>query len=490
MKKILISWYAFNNDFVLEQKGALKRKLGTINESGPTFNIHKYFWKEGNYSKHILLNSNLGVEDVINFNMLKSELSEHFKGHKIESRDVNISDPINVSEIFVKLNSLLAEYTEENIEIFISPGTPAMQTAWYLLGTNYKKNVTLFQLRNKEFTADKIQPEKIYVSLESNLLPTNLTVAQKLESKIKTEKDILITKSLETIYKKAELIALTDSVGCLILGENGTGKENLASYIHKKSNRSSKPFITVNCAAFSDDLLRSELFGHEKGAFTGADFKKIGVFEMANGGTIFLDEIGDISPKMQVALLRVLQEKKIQSVGSTKEKEIDVRVITATNKDLENLCDKEIFRWDLFFRLAITTLKLPALRERGIEETKDLINHFNKIYAKKFPNRSTELTITKEALNAILNYSFKGNIRELENMFTQFYTFCKEEILYEDLPDRVKENKLGSLTIEELEKKHILYVYKLMNNHVTNTWKALGISKKTLTDRLKIYGVK
>lgn len=490
MGKILISWYAYNNDFGVEQKGAVKRKLGTVNENGPTFNMHKYFWNEGNYKKHILLNSNFEKDDLIYFNLLKTELSKQFKGHVIESRDVKINDPINVSEIFSKLNTILAEYTDENVEIFISPGTPAMQTAWYLLGTNYKKNVALFQLRNKEFTADKIKPDKIYVTIESNLLPTNLTVAQKLESKIKIDKDILITKSLEPIYKKAEQIALTENVGCLIFGENGTGKENLASYIHKKSNRNSKPFITINCAAFSDDLLRSELFGHEKGSFTGAENKKIGLFEMANGGTLFLDEIGDISSKMQVTLLRVLQEKKIQSVGSTREIDIDVRVITATNKDLEDMCEKEKFRWDLFFRLAITTLKIPALRERGKEETLQLIKHFNRMYSQKFPNRTTELLITKEAINAMLSYGFKGNIRELENMFIQFYTFCEKEITLNDLPDRVKENKFDSFKIEDLEKKHIIYVYNLMNHHVTNTWKALGISKKTLTDRLKIYGLK
>ncbi|MBK6964942.1 MAG: sigma-54 factor interaction domain-containing protein [Bacteroidales bacterium] len=157
--------------------------------------------------------------------------------------------------------------------------------------------------------------------------------------------------TLKPFYEKATLVAATNDISCLILGENGTGKENLAKFIHKSSQRKSKPFIAVNCAAFTDELLRSELFGYEKGAFTGADKLTKGVFEESDGGTIFLDEIGDISPKMQVSLLRVLQEKRIQRVGRSNDIMIDVRVIAATNKELEEMCETERFRWDLFLDL-------------------------------------------------------------------------------------------------------------------------------------------
>jgi DNA-binding NtrC family response regulator len=487
--KILISWYAYNNDFVIEQRGAAKRKLGTINEDGPTFNFHRYCWDTSIFKKHVLLNSNLNKEDKVNFELLKTELRKNFKGRIIESIDVNIDDPINVSEIFSKLNTILAELTEDEIEIFISPGTPAMQTAWYLLGTHYKNNVQLFQLRGKEFTKDKLNPEKILVSLDSSLLPTNITVAQKTIEQQKTSNDILITDSLAPIYNMAKQIALTENVGCLILGENGTGKENLSRYIHDNSNRKNKPFVAINCAAFSDELLRSELFGHEKGSFTGADFKKIGIFESANGGTIFLDEIGDISQKMQVSLLRVLQEKKIQPLGSTKEVSIDVRVITATNKDIEGMCDEELFRWDLFFRLAVTTLKLPALRERGKAEIKELVIHFNKLFSKKFPSKK-ELKIPKEVMDKIVSYGFKGNVRELENLFIHLYTFCGKEVLIIDLPKRVLENKSLSLRLIDVEKNHIIKVFSKNKENILFTSKILDIHRDTLKRKLSEYGIR
>jgi transcriptional regulator with PAS, ATPase and Fis domain len=488
MSNILISWYAYNNDFMIEQRGNQKREMGLVNESGPTFTVHKYFWEEGSYSKHIILYSSNKGEDIEKLNLLISELNKQYKKRTITSKMILIEDLINVSEIFSKVQPLLAELTEDNVEIFISPGTPAMQTAWYLLGTHFKKNVSLFQVRAKEFTNDRLKPEKIIVSLDSSILPTNIVVAQKEQEKLKIQKDILITNSLVTIYEKAKMIANTDDVGCLILGENGTGKENLAYYIHENSNRSKKPFIAVNCAAFSDELLRSELFGHEKGSFTGADSKKIGVFEAASGGTVFLDEIGDISPKMQVSLLRVLQTKKIQPVGSTKEIEINVRVIAATNKDIESMTDSNEFRTDLFYRLAVTELKLPPLRERGKKEVLKLIDHFNDKFSNRFIDKG-KLKISKDALELLTLYGYKGNVRELENMFIHFYTFCNIEVTISDLPERVKINNTMSLTLADNEKNHIIKVFKLNNNNIQTTSKALGIVRDTLRRKLKDYGI-
>lgn len=489
MSNTLISWYAYNNDFMIEQRGNQKREMGLVNESGPTFTVHKHFWEEGGYSKHILLYSSDKKNDIEKLNLLVSELNSQFKKHLIIPRKVLIDDPINVSEIFSKLQPVLAELTEDNTEIFISPGTPAMQTAWYLLGTHFKKNVTLFQIRDTKFTKDKIKPEKITVTLDNSILPTNIVVAQKEQDKPKTQQDILVTDSLIPIYEKALMISRTDDVGCLILGENGTGKENLASYIHENSNRNKNPFVAVNCAAFSDELLRSELFGHEKGSFTGADNKKIGVFEAANGGTVFLDEIGDISPKMQVSLLRVLQTKKIQPVGSTKEIEINVRVIAATNKDIEAMTDKNEFRTDLFYRLAVTELKLPPLRERGKKEILKLIEHFNDRFSKRFIDKG-KLKITKDAIELLTTYGFKGNVRELENMFIHFYTFCENEITVNDLPDRVKSNNTTSLTLSDNERSHIIKVFNLNKGNILATAKSLDIHRDTLKRKLTEYGIR
>jgi transcriptional regulator with PAS, ATPase and Fis domain len=488
MRNILVSWYAYNNDFMIEQRGNQRREMGLVNETGPTFTVHKHFWEDSRYDKHIILYSGDKKDDIEKLDLLVSELNNQFKKHIIITKQVIIDDPINVSEIFSKLQLVLAELTNDKTEIFISPGTPAMQTAWYLLGTHFKNKVTLFQVRDARHTKNRI-PEKIIVTLDSSLLPTNIVVAQKEQDRPKTQEDILITESLIPIYTKALMISRTADVGCLILGENGTGKENLASYIHENSNRNKNPFIAVNCAAFTDELLRSELFGHEKGSFTGADNKKIGVFQAANGGTVFLDEIGDISPKMQVSLLRVLQTKKIQPIGSAKETEINVRVIAATNKDIEAMTDNNEFRTDLFYRLAVTELKLPPLRERGKKEMLELIEHFNDRFAKRFIDKG-KLKISKETIELLISYGFKGNVRELENMFIHFYTFCEKEITVYDLPDRVKSNNTKTLTLADNEKSHIIKVFNLNKGNILASAKLLNIHRDTLKRKLTDYGIR
>jgi sigma54-dependent transcription regulator len=484
--KILISWQAFNNDYL---KSSSESNFKIADPSGPTFSVHEQFWKESGYEKHILLYSSSDERDVKNFKKFVSDLKDNFKGRVIEGRFIPLEDVISVSEIISKMNSLLAEYAHDEIEAYISPGTPAMQTAWYLLGTTYKKNLSLFQTRSGRFTADG-KPERIYIDLDSDIFPANATAAERAmdEPKFTTGKGIKITKSLQPIYAKAAKIAQTDQVGALILGENGTGKENLARFIHDHSNRRNKLFIAVNCAAYSDELLRSELFGYEKGAFTGANEKKKGIIETAQGGTVFLDEIGDISPKMQVSLLRVLQERKIQSVGSTKEIEIDVRFVTATNRNLEELCDAEKFRWDLFFRLAVTTLQLPSLRDRGGDEIEEMAHHFNELMAYKFPKKK-KLKISSAVLKKLRTYGYKGNIRELENLFIQFYTFCEEEIRIEDLPDRITENKADPRSLAEVEKKQILKEYGNGKRHLVELAAILGCTRDTLRKKLKEYGV-
>lgn len=486
LMKILISWQAYNNDYSRSSQDSMVR---FPDKTGPTYSVHEYFWKDSGYDKHILLSSNTSERDVKNFKKLVSDLREDFHGRKIEDRFVPIEDVISVSEILTKLNPILAEFSQDQIEVYISPGTPSMQTAWYLLGTSYRKNLRLFQTRAGKFTEDG-KPERIYLNLDSDLFPANITAAERVlaSSNQQAGDGIRITKSLEKIYAKAEKIAQTDQVGVLILGENGTGKENLARFIHHQSSRRTKPFIAINCAAYSDDLLRSELFGHEKGSFTGANEKRKGVIQDAQGGTVFLDEIGDISPKMQVTLLRVLQERKVQPVGSSKEHEIDVRFITATNRNLEELCNSDKFRWDLYFRLAVTTLQLPSLWERGGEEIEEMAHHFNKLLVNRFPRKET-LKISSEVLKFLRQYAFKGNVRELENLFIHFYTFCEEEIKLEDLPSRIKENKSDPRSLAEIEKNHILKIYSNGKRPMVEVAAILGCTRDTLRKKLKEFGV-
>jgi transcriptional regulator of acetoin/glycerol metabolism len=484
--KILISWQAFTHDYTSSTSGSAMR---FPTENGPTYSFHRDFWEGSGYSKHLILHSSTKEMDMKNFRNLISSLKEDFKGREIEGKLIQLDDVINVSEIISKLTPLLTEFIDHEVEAFISPGTPAMQTAWYLLGTTFRRNFRIFQTRAGKFTADGKQ-ERIYIDLDSDLFPANVTAAQRAldDTKPVSGEGIKITESLQPIYAKAAKIAQTNLVGALILGENGTGKENLAKFIHDNSNRANKPFLAVNCAAYSDELLRSELFGYVKGAFTGAGENKKGILEAAQGGTVLLDEIGDISPKMQVSLLRVLQEKKIQPVGAIKEIEIDVRIVSATNRNLEELCETEKFRWDLFYRLAVTTLHLPALRDRGGDEIEMMIHHFNELVAQKFPEK-TNLKISSEVLKKLRVYGYKGNIRELQNLFIQFYTFCEKEIRMEDLPVRFQENKSDPRSLAEVEKKQIIKVYGDGKRSLVELATILGCTRDTLRKKLKEYGV-
>jgi transcriptional regulator with PAS, ATPase and Fis domain len=242
---------------------------------------------------------------------------------------------------------------------------------------------------------------------------------------------------MQEIYTLIEDIADSDAT-VLIQGESGTGKELVAQAIHYQASRSNKPFVKVNCSALAETLLETELFGHVKGAFTGAIRDKIGRFELAQGGTIFLDEIGDISPAIQVKLLRVLQEKEIERVGSTKSIKVDVRVITATNKDLKKLMQQNKFREDLFYRLYVIPIHLSPLRERK-EDIPLLVEHF----IGQFKNQTGKNieSFSEDALKLLLDYSWPGNVRELENAIEHAFVKCRTHLI---LPEHLPQEVLGA----------------------------------------------
>lgn len=371
--KILLSWYATMNDFKWENINGKRQRLLQIEENGPTASVHASHWDD--YEKHTILynegdpKAKIPEEDYAI--SLRSFLQSQFPHHAIEMRKVPINDVISIEEIASKVQPVIAELSlDRHIDIFISPGTPSMQMAWILSGLNFKDKVTLFQGRAGRFTTDG-KNEKVIINLESSIFPRQLNITEAIENKeTKPENAGNVPKGLQEVYALAAKVAKTDRVTCLILGPNGSGKERLARYIHDQSARRNQPYIAVNCAAFSDELLRSELFGHKKGAFTGADKDRIGILEDANGGTVFLDEIGDISPVMQVALLRVLQEKEVQPVGENKPRKIDVRIIAATNRNLKEDCKSGRFRWDLYYRLHIAPLEISPLYVQGKQTIK------------------------------------------------------------------------------------------------------------------------
>jgi len=279
----------------------------------------------------------------------------------------------------------------------------------------------------------------------------------------------------------------------LIDGESGTGKELIASAIHLQSKRALKPFIAVNCAAIPDALLESELFGHEKGSFTGAVDKHIGKFEAANEGTIFLDEIGTLSPSLQAKLLRVLQEKTIERVGGTKTISIDVRIISATNTDLKEEIKSRNFREDLFYRLNVIPITLPPLRERQ-EDIPLLIDYFLGKFSKE--NRKNIKGFDKKAMEALIEYEWPGNIRELQNIIERVIVLNKgPNIKFEELP---KEIVKGSPTAvfnpfggkkEKNEKESIEEALKRSDGNQSKAAKLLGLHRNTLRSKIKELGI-
>lgn len=468
--KILISWLAFNNDF----------KDGSVSEEGPTSNFHEHFF---DHDKHIILYAS--KEQDVRAELLRTFITSKYAKRPIETMELTVKDVINVHEIQTKVNELLISLKEHELDIFISPGTPAMQTAWYLAHASLGLKTRLFQMRSARHTKTNV-PELIPVELSNNLIP-NTAVHATIDEK-GVDKEILITSSIEPIYEKAKQVALASNVTSLIYGGSGTGKENLAKFIHDNSPRKEFPFIPINCSAFSDQLLESQLFGYKKGAFTGAEKDTKGLFEEADGGTIFLDEIGDISPYMQQALLRVLQEKEIRPIGG-KPKKVNVRIIAATNRNLTQRCKDEKFRWDLYYRLSVVTLELPDLFDRGISDVKAMIEHFVKTKKKDF-NRSVKLKLEKKAMDKLLNYTYPGNIRELENIISHLYVFNEEKVSEDSLPKYLRPSEEGSpMNYKDVEKAHIERVLNYFNGNRTKTAKAIGWVYNTLNKKVKEYSL-
>jgi DNA-binding NtrC family response regulator len=281
----------------------------------------------------------------------------------------------------------------------------------------------------------------------------------------------------------------------LITGETGTGKELVAKAIHNLSPRKNGPFVAVHAAALSSTLLESELFGHEKGAFTGAVERRIGRFELADGGTIFLDEVGEIEPAMQVKILRVLEERAFERVGGSKTLQVDVRLIAATNRDLKKLVSEGKFRDDLFYRLSVVTVSLPSLRERR-EDIPLLARTFLDEFSRE--NNKVVRDLTAEALNVLMAYDWPGNVRELRNAVEQMVVLARSERLtVRDVPAAIRGGadltKISvvrtGMTVEEAERQLIIQALKEMDGNRTRAAKKIGISRRTLHRKLKQYGL-
>jgi DNA-binding NtrC family response regulator len=330
-----------------------------------------------------------------------------------------------------------------------------------------------------------------------NIIRENLYLKQALDERASYGELIGKNENIRKIYEIIENISDSDST-VLLTGESGTGKEIVAQTIHKKSVRANKPYIIVNCAAIPENLLESELFGHERGSFTGALDRHIGKFELANDGTIFLDEIGEMPLSMQAKLLRVVQERAVVRVGGEKSIPINVRIIAATNLDIKKAVQNKTFREDLYYRINVIPIHLPPLRER-IEDLPRFINYFILKYNKELNKNITR--ITDEALKILQEYPWPGNVRELGNLIERIITLAKDDHidvdhLPKDLASSKSKNEIfileeGSLlkAVKSYEKHIIEDALRSCNGNRTTTAKTLGIHRTTLISKMEAYGV-
>lgn len=422
-----------------------------------------------------------------------------------------------------RLMGLVKSFLEKksgNSEITVIDG---MHLQYYVAPFNGYKGEILYWLIMKdisEHARNREELQKHKYSLETvidhkiNQIKESAAVRKKLSNQLKTIKKhvglqhldgkmVGTSKAMQNLHDMILRVADSDAT-ILITGESGTGKEIAADLIHKSSSRKNQSFLKINCSAINDTLLESELFGYEKGAFSGANSQTKGKFEEVNGGTIFLDEIGDVSPRMQSALLRVLQNGEIVRVGSNKPIEIDVRIIAATNANLISAVKEGTFRLDLYYRLNIINLIVPPLRARK-EDILELVDHFIQRYS---DNSDKEIThISESALNELLAHDWPGNIRELENIIQRAVlisknTFLSEADLLFDLPMDLGEEEasVGEVVkkfngsdlkhiLSEIEKEAILQKLKTSNGNVAQAAKHLKICKAALYEKMKRYDI-
>lgn len=348
----------------------------------------------------------------------------------------------------------------------------------------------------------------------SHLMHTEVVLAPERNDQTTGDRMIGSSPVMQEVYKLIGRVAPSD-VNVLLLGESGTGKELVARAIYQYSNRAQKPFLAVNCAAIPETLLESELFGYEKGAFTGAIRRRIGKFEQADGGFIFLDEIGDMSLATQAKVLRILQEGRFERLGGDQTHQVDVRIIAATNKDLEKGIKNSSFREDLYYRLKVITITLPPLRLRG-QDVLELVSYFLDKYSVQL--KKERLSFSREATKRLETYHWPGNIRELENVIKRAIVLAKGSIITEEIvaeefgrsgeqepltqtpaaaPQTISESEIekykGSLyekIMEEAEKNLILQVLQNTGGNQVQATKILGISRTMLRDRIEKYGIK
>jgi transcriptional regulator with PAS, ATPase and Fis domain len=494
MERILVSWIGGNDLKSIDAKGHNRGPIiRTLSEQ--TFDRVELLY---NYPK---------TEVKPYLNWLTSQTNQ-----KVNARSVTLTSPIHFGDIYLNASALLEELTgnksPSDLNILLSPGTPAMLAVWILLGKT--RFTSTFWESSKEQGVNKtVVPFDIaaeYIPAAEHISSKAISRLAAAEVPVDAAFDDIITKNphMQSLKIQATILAERD-VPVLIYGESGTGKELFARAIHNASNRAGKAFIAVNCGAFPSELIDSMLFGHKKGAFTGATTDKLGFFSQADGGTLFLDEFGELEPSVQVRLLRVLQDGSFTPLGATKEAKVNIRVITATNKNLMIEVSEGRFREDLFYRIAVGLLHLPPLRERQGDVSLLARSLLKAIGEADIHLKSKE--ISPEAINLILQQPWQGNIRELHStllragLWNQGSTISAADI--ERALFRMPEKEVGILgkdLSQGVDIKELIssvsahYIGRALAESGGSKSKAatmLGFnSYQTLTNWMKKYGIK
>ena len=444
-------------------------------------------------------------DDQTHRNMLKTLLNKW--GYALEEADdgqvaidLVVEKPYDLILMDIKMINVSGLVALEEIKT-INPAIPVIiMTAFSSVDTAVdalKKGAYDYLTKPFDFEKLKITIQR---SLEhTRLKQENIRLKESLSKNFDCSNIIGNHESMQKLIQTISQVAETDAT-VLINGDSGTGKELIAGAIHYNSLRKTGPFIKINCAAITETLLESELFGHEKGSFTGANRRKQGKFQLADRGSIFLDEISETSMSMQVKLLRTLQEREVTPVGGDKSIKVDTRIIAATNKNLVDLIEKGDFREDLYYRLNVINLRVPALRERQ-GDIQLLALHFLKIYSKK-NNRSIQ-GFTPKGMDKLVNHNWPGNVRELMNTIERSVILSTQDYLDEDglqIENKTTQNldssnnkdqsiDLGDRTLYEIEKIAILRMLDKTGNNKSETARRLGIARRTLHLKLKDFGV-
>ena len=376
-----------------------------------------------------------------------------------------------------------AKENQPNIEVIIITAYGSIPTAIAAMKEG------AYDYIEKPFCPERAELLVKKLAEHQELVEENLSLRQRLEDRYRFENIIAKSSKMQRVIEVIKVVSKSNAT-VLITGESGTGKELVARAIHSQSHRQGKPFVAVSCAALPESLLESELFGHEKGSFTGAYAQKKGKFEFANRGTLFLDEVGEMSANIQVHLLRVLEEKEFTRVGGNEPIKVDVRVISATNKDLKRAIATGEFREDLYYRLNVVTIELPPLRERK-EDVPLLAQHFLNKFA--LENQKEITGFSPEATEFLLGYDWPGNVRELENAIERAVILAKDSLItVADLPQEnislARSAPIGK-KLKEAEKNHILDVLSETGGNYSEAARTLGITRMTLYNKAREYGL-